>query len=194
MTSAHAIPTLFFDGAIDYTGGELSVNSVLVATEDIDPMPELVGSSLVFSAIFDEVDASRSNSFLTVGLFNGVAGDDLAVMDGDLNSLLTGDFSSLEMKGLNGRESGLVTGTVSATGGLLADMFGAGNLIALEFNLSMAFSDVMFDSGFFGDINGRIIGETVVATATAASVPEPGVLAMLGLGLALIGFIKTRIS
>jgi len=183
-TSAHAIPTLFFDGDITYSAstGELSVTSVLTATEDVSPAPELVGSELTFSAVLDTIIAETS---VTTGIFDGVIGDDIQVTDGDLNSLLVGEFLDLEMMGRNGRDAGIVSGTVNATGGSLAEMFGAGNLIALQFNLSTVFSADMFDTDFIGSIDGRVEGEAV---------PEPNVLALFGFGLVLMGLIRSRRS
>ncbi len=183
-SSAHAIPTLFFDGDIsfDATSGLLSVNSVLTATADIAPAPTLMGSSLDFSALFTGVDAS--SPFFTVGLFGTTAGTDLTVMDGALNTLLTGNFSSLSMKGGNGFSSGLVSGLFSSNGGGLQTEFGLGNLIALEFNLTTNFSATMFDSNFTGGIDGRIEGKEAV------DVPEPAMPALLALGMLLVGFVN----
>jgi hypothetical protein len=174
---------LFFDGDVTYnaTTGSLSVTSVLTATEDLGSIT-ISGSSLTFSAMFDEAILS---SRTTLGLFSGVVGNDIVVEDGDNNSLLVGEFDYLEMLGRNGRDAGIITGVVNATGGSLADMFGAGNLFALEFNLSTVFSEDMFGADFSGLIDGRIEGQ---------SVPEPNIVALLGLGLALIGFIRSRQS
>lgn len=181
VSSAQAIPTLFFDGDITFnvSTGELLVTSTLTDTADINPTPELLNSRLTFSASF----VTSTSSTFTVGLFNGVDGNDFSVIGGDSTSLLIGEFSSLEMLGRNGSDSGRVTGVVNAKDGSLADMFGAGNLFALELNLSTVFSADMFNTDFNGKIDGRIEG---------VAVPEPGILAMLGLGLALMGFINIR--
>ena len=181
-SSAHAIPTLFFDGDINYDVGTgvLSVQSVLTATTDITPTPDLLNSSLDFTAIYDYADIS--SGFFTVGIFGTTAGTDLIVMDG-ATTLLTGNFSSLEMKGANGFSTGLVTGTLNATGGDLQNEFGIGNLIALEFNLNTNFSADMFTGSFSGGIDGRIEG-------SAANVPEPAMPALLALGVLLIGFVN----
>lgn len=188
--SVYAIPALFFDGEIsfDASTGELSVNSVLTATTDITPAPNLIGSSLSFMALLDNVD--DSHPIFTVGSFMGVRDDDLEVTDGDLNTLLTGDFNSLEMKGANGRDFGLVSGEIDATGGSLQNLFGTSNLIALEFNLSTLFGSTMFDSSFTGRIDGRIVGQEQPVT-------EPAVLTLLGFSLVLMGVvrnIRTRCS
>lgn len=182
-SSAHAIPTLFFDGdiAYDVNSGLLSVVSVLTATQDVAPAPELLGSSLDFTALFSSVD--DSNAAFTAGYFATTAGTDLTVIDGDTNSLLTGNFSSLVLKGGNGLNSGLVKGTLDSTGGSLQNEFGIGNLIALQFNLTTSFSATMFDSDFTGAIDGRIEGETV-------NVPEPSMPALLALGMLFIGFVN----
>lgn len=182
-SAAQAIPTLFFDGAINFDSrtGLLSVTSVLTGTEDIMPAPNLVGSSLVFATLLTSVDST--SPLFTVGNFGTSAGTDLTVMDGDSNTLLLGDFSSLQMKGGNGYSSGLVTGTLNSTGGDLQSAFGIGNLIALQFNLTTTFSSNMFEDSFFGAIDGRIEGQQV-------QVPEPAMPALLALGLLVIGFVN----
>jgi hypothetical protein len=143
-------------------------------------MPELLGSSLSFSAFLSGTDTS--NSRISIGLFDTA---NISITDGDTNNLLMGSFSDLKMFGRNGRSSGRVSGTVNATGGLLADMFGVGILSALEFNLSPAFSASMFDADFTGRVDGRLEGEVV-------AVPEPSILALLGLGLALISIPRFK--
>ncbi len=172
----------FLMGSINYSAstGELSVTSVLTATTDIASMPELLGSSLSFSALFTAVETP--NAFITRGLFDSAA---ISVIDGDFNSLLIGELSSLAMLGRNGKSSARLLGLVNATDGSLAAMFGAGDLTALVFNLSPVFSATMFDDDFTGRVDGRIEGEAV-------AVPEPGILALLGIGVALIGFPKLR--
>jgi hypothetical protein len=181
-TSANAVPTLFFDGNITYDVGSglVSVTSQLTATEEIAPVPNLIGSGLVFSASLNTVITPSS---FTLGLFSGVPGDDILVMDGDSNTLLSGDFINLQMLGSNGNDSGSVTGTLSATGGNLISEFGTSNLIALQFNLDTLFAPDMFTNSFSGHIDGRILGET-------QTVPEPAALTLLGLGLVFIGLMR----
>ncbi len=187
-SSAQAIPTLFFDGSISYNVGTglLSVTSVLTNTAGIAPAPTLLGSSLDFSASYNSVDTS--NTFYTVGTFGTAAGTDFTVIDGALNTLLTGNFSELTMKGGNGFSSGLVSGMLNASGGSLQNEFGIGNLIALEFNLSTVFGSAMFATDFKGAIDGRVEG-------AAINVPEPTMPALLALGLLFIGFVnKTGVN
>jgi len=184
-SSAQALPTLYFDGDISYSSssGELSVVSVLTATQEIFPSPELVGSSLDFSASLSSVDVS--SSIRTIGQFSGGPGDDISVIDGDSNNLLFGEFTSLTMMGRNGKDSGRITGTMNATDGSLQSYFGQGQLIALVFNMNTVFSADMFNNSFTGNIDGRIEGE-------ARPVPAPGVLALLGFGLIFMGIIRTH--
>ncbi len=187
-SSAQAIPTLFFDGSINYnaSAGLLSVTSVLTNTTGITPAPALLGSSLDFSASYNSTDTS--NAYYTVGIFGTTAGTDLTVIDGALNTLLTGNFSELTMKGGNQFSSGLVSGILNADGGSLQNEFGIGNLIALEFNLSTTFGSEMCASNFTGVIDGRIEGASV-------NVPEPTMSALLALGLLFIGFVnKTGVN
>jgi hypothetical protein len=181
-SSAYAVPTLLFDGEISYRGGLLNIDSVLTGTQDIASAPELAGSNFDFIAMLTSVDTS--SSFLTIGNFGTTAGTDLTVTDGNNIELLTGNFASLQMKGGNGSDRGLITGVINATGGLLEDNFGIGNLLAFELNLSTTFSAEMFDSLFTSDIDGRLVGEDTV------DAPEPTPLALLALALMIVGFVK----
>lgn len=180
-TSANALPTLFFDGEVNYSAstGELLVTSVLTATEDLGSLPTLSGSSLSFSAFFAGAETS---SVVSGGAFNSAT---ISVIDGNSNNLLAGDLTDLFMIGRSGRNSGRISGSANATSGLFADMFGAGVLRALEFNLLPGFSADMFDADFTSRIDGSIEGEAV-------SVPEPGMLALLGMGLALVSLPRRR--
>ncbi|MDT8281324.1 MAG: PEP-CTERM sorting domain-containing protein [Gammaproteobacteria bacterium] len=184
-SSVHAIPTLLFDGDINYTAdGWLTVTSELTGAIDVAPtIPTLLGSSLNFSVFLNSVDAT--NTRVTVGYFGTGAGTDLSVIDGGVtsNTLLTGNFNTLSVTGSNGRSSGLVEGTLNADGGALQSLFGIGNLIALQFNLNTVFSADMFDSSFYGAIDGRLEGEAV-------NVPEPSIPALLALGILFIGFVN----
>ena len=179
----YAVPTLFFDGDMSYgaSSGALSVVSVLTATQEINPSPELMGSSLTFSTSLTGVNVS--SSIRTIGLFSSGTGDNISVTDGDSNNLLFGEFTSLTMMGRNGKDLGRITGTINATGGLLESYFGEGQLIALVFNIDTVFSANMFNNSFVGNIDGRIEGET-------QTLPAPDILTLLGFGLILMGIRK----
>lgn len=176
----YAVPTLFFDGDMSYgaSSGALSVVSVLTATQEINPSPELMGSSLTFSTSLTGVNVS--SSIRTIGLFSSGTGDNISVTDGDSNNLLFGEFTSLSIMGRNNRSSGRITGTMSATTGLLESYFGEGQLIALVFNIDSVFSADMFDNSFAGNVDGRIVGQTL-------PVPAPGIFTLFWFGLILMG-------
>jgi len=193
--SAQAIPTLYFDGNVKFNSGTLGVNATLTATDDVNPAPALTGSQFTLSATY--LNTTSPNPYITAGHFgNG----NMVITDNSANTLLRGSFSELIMKGVNSLDSGLLTGTFNAIDGSLANKFNTGNLFALTFNLSTPFSQGMFDgqstkvfgnndynypsnASFGGNIDGQISGQNV-------SVPEPGILALLTLGVVLIGFTR----
>ncbi len=180
--TAFAIPTLYFDGDLDYsvanTVGELTITATLIDSSGV-AMPDLGSSSLSFNAIFDsEVDL---DSF-TAGLFNGVSSDDLIISD-STGTLLTGDFSQLYMIGGDSDNYGSLRGVLTATGGSLSNFFSSSDLIALEFNLGAVFGSDMFNNSFTGRVNGTLTG-------SGQSVPEPSILALLGIGLLMVGVAR----
>lgn len=189
---ASAVPTLFFDGTIEYSAGTVSVDAQLTNTSGIAPSPNTIGSSLNFSALLASVDTT-SFPGITIGHFDSNPGfDDLEVFDGDSNLLLSANFTDLAIFGANGNNAGNVYGFLTATGGSLASSFGVGNLVALQLNLSTVYAEDMFDSSstWNGNIDGDIEGQEPV------TVPEPGIFSVLALGLMLIGFsrVSSRIN
>lgn len=191
-SSAQAIPTLFFDGTIDYQAnkGELLVSASLTQTVDIAPAPTLLGSSMVFSALFDNVENLSGGCFFCVastkGNFVSNGLDDLTIIDGDgVTVLLTANFNNLSLEGSNGGDRGEIVGLLDATGGSLMSNFNSSNLFALQLGLNTTFSSTMYDSDFSGVIDGNI---------ESRSVSEPPLLAMLGIGMLLVSFArKTKI-
>ena len=193
-TSAQALPTLFFDGDINYYAGtdnELSVEGVLIDTWDLAPSPITAGSSINFDALFVNAETIAGDGGLfsvdsTKGHFTGgLFLNDLEIYDGSSNLLLAASFDSLTLKGANGSNKGSIVGILSATDGLLMDMFDNSNLFALQLNLTTTFSADMFSSDFSGNVDGSIEGQF-------ANVPEPSVLAILSFGLLITVFAKKR--
>ena len=187
-STAQAIPTLFFDGAINYDSisSELSVSATLTESLDISPAPTLLNSTMTFSAMFNNVESFSGGCLFcansTKGNFIGDALlDDLKITDGDGNILLTANFDSLSLEGVDGGDRGEVIGLLSATGGSLMDTFAGSDLFALQLNLDTVFSSTMYDTDFTGRVDGNI---------EAHSIPEPSSLALLGLGILIAGFSR----
>ena len=190
-STAHAIPTLLFDGTIGYTTDtqELSVSAVLTETFDITPAPELSGSSMVFSAILDNVESIAGGCFFCATSTKGhfisnsiLLGDDLVILDGLGNELLTANFISLSLEGANGSDNGVVTGVLAATNGSLMGLFDNSDFFAFQLNLDTLFSNTMYQDDFSGRVDGNIKG--------SVAVPEPSLLALLGLGILIVGFTR----
>ena len=195
-SSSFAIPTLKYGGSISYTTSifspaDLNITGKLLSGHtDLSYSPDLATSSVILSADF--LSAS-SDGLYTTGLFGTTPVNDLFISDADgMNTLLTGNVDTLM---LIGREPytrpdgstypgnlGILVGTISITGGLLAgDFGGVGSLFAINFNLDTMFNPDMFNSDFFGITNGSI---------TKVEVPEPMPLALLSIGL--LGMTITR--
>ncbi len=182
--SAQAIPTLNFFGNINYTSDTqiLAVHSGLFSAPGISPTPNLSGSQLDFTAI---LTGTSSNSSVTQGNFSGILGDDMTIRDGAANVLLTANFNSLAIRGGNGNNLGIMNATLTATGGSLMRQLGLSNLFAFNFNMNTPFSKTLFKNDFNGKIRGSLKGRLA-----AVNVPEPATLALLGLGVLLIGFVN----
>lgn len=188
-TSAQAIPTLafhgggFLSGGVEYTNATqtMQVDAELIGSLDVGPLI-FTGSSLSFTANLDSTTTAAAG-MVTFGHFSS---SNLVITNGDATVLLEGSFNDLTVYGGNGLDFGVVNGTFASTGGSLATEFGLGTLFALELNLSTLFSNNIFLDDFTAEVNGQITGEPAV------TVPEPAMLALLGLGVLLIGFFNYR--
>lgn len=171
-STAHAVATLSFGGTVDYTSGLLSVDGQLTGTQSIIPTPDLTSSFVGLSTTFV---SETTVSGVTIGTFGGGT---ILVSDSS-GTLLTGDFSSAQMGGLDGSNQGSLTLVFSPTGGSLFSYFSnPSDLFALTLNLTSNFGAGMFGSDFSGVGNGNI---------TSRTIPEPGVLSLLVVGLGLLG-------
>jgi len=185
-SSCFAIPTLKYGGSIFYDAAglapaDLNISGVLIpGYTDLSYSPDLATSSVILSADF--LSASSDGSY-TTGLFGTTPANDLLISDTfGINTLLTGNISTLLLTGREGTNLGILAGTINITGGLLAgDFGGVGSLFAINFNLDTVFNPDMFNSDFFGITNGSI---------TKVEVPEPMPLALLSIGL--LGMTMTR--
>jgi len=183
-TSAQAIPTLafhgggFLSGGVEYTNATqtMQVDAELIGSQDVGPI-DFSGSSLSFTANLNSTSVISGGN-VTFGYFSS---NNLVVTSGDSTVLLEGAFTDLSVYGGTGLDFGVVNGTFASTGGTLATEFGLGTLFALELNLDTLFSSNIFLDNFTAEVNGQITGEPAV------NVPEPGMLALLGLGVFLLG-------
>ena len=183
-SSSIAIPTLKFGGNISYSTNALSpsdlnITGVLIpGYTDLSISPDLASSSVILSADF--ISSSSADGY-TTGLFGTKSANDLLISDNfGLNTLLTGDIDTLLLTGRDGTKLGILAGTINITGGsLVGDFGGVGSLFAINFNLDTVFNPGMFTSDIYGDTNGSITG-----------VPEPTIMALLGIGL--LGVVLTR--
>lgn len=175
---AFALPSLKFGGTISYTTdvlspADLNIYGVLLPDDysEFSYIPDLATSSVILSADFI---TSTSDGSYTTGSFSTTPANDLLISDSfGLNTLLTGNITSLTLTGREGTNLGVLSGEILITGGdLAADFGGVGSLFAISFNLDTVFSTAMFESNFFGVANGSLTG-----------VPEPMPLALLGFGL-----------
>lgn len=183
---ASAYPMLNFDGTLNYNYdsgagiGEIEITGALTGSTDISTP---VGSSFFMRGMFTGLGASTS-SFLTVGEFSGVAGNDLEIMDGS-SSILAGELTGLELLGANGLDWGVLSAEFTPTAGLLQNSFSSpSDFFALTLNLSTIFNGEMYSNNFSGAVDG-------ILHSRAVTVPEPGMLALYLIALLLLaGFYR----
>ncbi len=179
---ASAYPMLNFDGELNYNfgSGELEITGALTGSTDISAP---VGSSFSLRGIFSGLGAN-SSSFMTVGEFSGVTGNDLEIGGG---SLLAGELTGLELLGANGLDWGVLNARFTPTAGSLQTSFSdPSDFFALTLNLSTIFSGEMYNKNFSGSVDGLL-------HSRAIAVPEPGMMVLYAMALLLFaGFYRRR--
>ena len=175
--NVQAAPTFYFDGdfSFDSTTGLLTVDAVIDGTEDLTYGSDLIGSS--FSLVTQLTSVADNGSTIESTFASDMDGLlDFSIVDSS-TSVLAGDVDEFVMLGRTGRDAGILEGFLDATSGVLSSEFlEEASLFALELNLTTVFAANMFDSNFSGDIDGQLVG-------TPASVPEPGSIFLIALGL-----------
>jgi hypothetical protein len=203
MTHAATVADYFFNGPIAYSsssqtlsvvtgaGGAVLFNSTgLPAAYSVTAANQagsevVMSINLVDSSIVDNGFSTTANFFTPTGykveLFLGNGSGGTAA-----TPVLTGWVSSMQASGIDGSNTGVLTGYLHPTGGSAFAYFSdPSNIIALDFNLSTDFSSLMYQSSFSGQINGQV-------QAQAAPVPIPATLPMLVSGLGLLGATRAR--
>lgn len=190
-TGASAVPTLNFDGTLDYvaSSGALTLTAELSGYQDISVTPTLGGSLMSLSATLDS-SSSTPLGFgfeeVTGNFIGGTATPDLSIVDGSTVNLLEADIISLSLVGLSGPglpgTSGTLEGFLTPLSGLLLNDFtNPSSLIALVVNLDISFSAGMFLQDFSGLTNSTGAGNGI----QTLPVPEPTIPLLFGTALVL---------
>jgi len=181
------LPDINFDtqfltgGGLNYSAatGDLTVSGAIMGIKWQDGSITAPGGTVTYSMSLTSVN---TNPYVTTGNFGtmGTMGPDLSIVDGSGTTLLTGDFHTASITGVNGTNTGSGTAYFYVTGGTLQSQFTSpcfgnplcGGMVNLNFNLTSTFGSSMFSYDFSGQTKGDI-----------APVPEPGTLLLLGSGL-----------
>lgn len=169
---------VFFDSATGGTG------YLAVSAKATDIKIGVVSSPLVSGTIDYRADyiSSSDNGVLVTGNFgtDGVFGDDLIIKD-VTGTLLTGDFLSMDVKGVIGTSDGLGKASFVVTGGSLMPSIGpSGTIFNLYLAITPSFTATSFDADFTGAVKGDV------------KVPEPATLLLMGAGLLGLGIFGRK--
>jgi hypothetical protein len=200
---AGVIADYYFNGPISYKGGVLAVatgpagatiieSTGLPAPLALVPNLNQAGSQVILSA--DLLPGSVvDNGFSTSASFMAPVGDTAALYLGNGSGgtastpVLTGTLSNLEVSGIDGNNTGILSGYLHPNGGSAISYFSdPSDVIALDFNLSTNFSGSMYSSAFTGQINGQVESMPVV--------PLPGGLPLLLSGIGVLAILACRSS
>jgi hypothetical protein len=202
--NAVALPTLYFDGALEYTfdgtNGLLRIDATLVGYEDLLVQPLLPGTLDLEAAFIAEIPDPYRPDLFTAGLFGPRAGGELVpdfqVYGGDNAYLLGGGVEELVMRGRTGRDRGQLIGTIAPLEGTLLSHFGnPSDFVTVVLNLTSDFGPGMFGQDISGnfstgviDFSGDIDGHL---DSPVWPIPEPATVTLVGLGvLSFLGFVR----
>jgi len=171
-------PDISSEGSISFdssTGLLSSSQTPLTITYDGVNFNHFVSGSLTFTA---QLSSYSSNGTTVTGYFgNSSAYPDfsLTAFDGTENYWIYGEFDTLKVEGLIGNTLGTAESLINITSispNLEPFFDGRAGMLSLYFNISPIFSANTFLNNFSG-----------AAKTDVASVPEPGTMLLLGVGL-----------
>ncbi len=202
MAHASVVADYYFNGPISYSAGsqtlsvstgpggaELFNSTGLPASYSVTAANE-AGSEIVLSMGL-VAGSVADNGYSTTAAFSTATGYVAALYLGNgsggtsASPVLTGTLSNMEISGVDGDNTGVLTGFLHPTGGLAYSYFSdPSDVIALDFNLSTSFGQSMYAASFDGQINGQI--------EAAPAVPVPATLPLLASGLGVLGVAMRR--
>lgn len=184
------LPDFTTVGSVSYNSGTgilTSTQTPLALTYDGINFINLISGTTTFSAQFSSASSAGG---LVTGYFNSnnsaVPDFSLAAYDGTNNYLLEGNFDFLKVVGYIGTNTGIAEAMISLTNispNLTQYFDGRAGLLSLQFNIVPAFSSASFTSNFSGS-----------AKTDIASVPEPGTMMLVGMGLVGLAYLGRRRS
>lgn len=186
----YATPIVSFNGTFGYTvasnsnPGILSVTGTLIGYQDLSFTPVLSGSQFNLTTVLQEENYTATTSQGLFGTSGGVW--DFNLTNGDGTDLLYGTVGSLSMSGQNGFTFGLLSGNTTSMGGtLLSDFSNPFTLLGLQLDMSVPFSQNMFQNNFTGVVNASL-------RAMPDAVTEPSGFILFAAGLFGMLFVKRK--